>query len=475
VSKLADFEKTKDLAPPAGADPLSAMPSSDAMNGDQHPPDGSTFWSWMRQTARLWGFLAFVLIILITFRSVITPFALGALVAYLLAPLLRFFGQLHLGTFKPPRFIWLILLYTVLLGLLVLFVTSFVPRVSKDFKRILQETPAFWAKVNEVWVPALASYLQKNFGEISAAPASRKPLATPPPTPRLRLKPLPGGEVEVDAQGFALEVVHQSQGTWLIRTPPPSRIDPVGEHRFTDAFQRYINEFVVSSERRINQLFLLGQALIFGILKAITSFILVFMISAFLLVDTEKIHRAMRNLMPRRYFADFDIVIRLIDKGLAGAIRGQLLICVINAILTWVGLIFIGVKYPLLMAILAGVMSLIPIFGSILSSIPIIMVAMVSTPEGVDVFKGLLILAWIIGIHLLEANFLNPKIIGTAARIHPVIVVFAVVAGEHTYGPVGALLGVPLVSAIQAIFIYLRSRVRHEPQEVALPAAKERG
>ena len=63
-------------------------------------------------------------------------------------------------------------------------------------------------------------------------------------------------------------------------------------------------------------------------------------------------------------------------------------------------------------------------------------------------------LGWIIVIHLVEANFLNPKIMGDAAKIHPVLVVFALIAGEHSYGLVGALFAVPVASIIQTIFIY---------------------
>ena len=99
-------------------------------------------------------------------------------------------------------------------------------------------------------------------------------------------------------------------------------------------------------------------------------------------------------------------------------------------------------KYPLLLAGIAATMSLIPIFGSILSSVPIVAIALISSGT-FDLRQGLFVLGWIIGIHLLEANFLNPKIMGDAAKIHPVLVVFALIAGEHSYGLVGALFAVP--------------------------------
>jgi predicted PurR-regulated permease PerM len=74
--------------------------------------------------------------------------------------------------------------------------------------------------------------------------------------------------------------------------------------------------------------------------------------------------------------------------------------------------------------------------------------------KGHDIFRGIAMTLWIIGIHFLEANLLNPKIIGTAAKIHPVLVIFALFLGEHSYGLVGALLAVPILSAIQVVFMY---------------------
>jgi predicted PurR-regulated permease PerM len=104
--------------------------------------------------------------------------------------------------------------------------------------------------------------------------------------------------------------------------------------------------------------------------------------------------------------------------------------------------------------VVAGMMSLIPIFGSILSSVPIVIVALVSGDQGIDVFRGVAMTLWIIGIHFIEANLLNPKIIGTAAKIHPVLVIFSLFLGEHAYGLVGALLAVPVLSAISVVFMY---------------------
>jgi predicted PurR-regulated permease PerM len=93
----------------------------------------------------------------------------------------------------------------------------------------------------------------------------------------------------------------------------------------------------------------------------------------------------------------------------------------------------------------------VPIFGTILSSIPIVLLAL--TAGGAS--KALLALAWILVIHALESYVLNPKIMGTASRIHPVLIVLALVIGERSAGIVGALLAVPFASVIVAVFRFL--------------------
>ena len=434
---------------------------ADSSSRSQRSSDTPTFWHWLRDTARLWGFLGFILVVLIVFRAVIQPFVLAVLVSYVLAPLLGALTAVRFGKRHMPRVVGLILLYLALFGLGGLFFTSFVPRVSQDLKRVVGEAPALWKRAQQHWVPAVASWLHKNFakGEPRDEEAASPDLPHSAQSPStIALRRLSDGSYEFDSRHVRLEVVKHSGNRWLVGAARANTA-PSGPGIATQV-DNYVADLVRSSERGLNDVLHYGQKAVLGLISAITTLILVFMISAFLLVDTERILAMMRRLVDARFHDDFDNVVGLIDKGLSGAIRGQLLICLVNGVLTWIGLKLFSVKYGMLLAVLAGVMSLIPIFGSILSSIPIVLVAITSGSAGLDIFRGVLMLLWIIGIHLLEANLLNPKIIGTAARIHPVIVIFAVVAGERTYGPIGALLGVPLVSAIQAVFLYVMGRVR---------------
>jgi predicted PurR-regulated permease PerM len=78
------------------------------------------------------------------------------------------------------------------------------------------------------------------------------------------------------------------------------------------------------------------------------------------------------------------------------------------------------------------------------------------------------VLLWIVGIHQLEANFLNPKIMGDAAKIHPVLVVFSLIVGEHWFGAVGALLAVPCMSLAKSVFLHFRDIANRSDPELAV-------
>jgi predicted PurR-regulated permease PerM len=109
------------------------------------------------------------------------------------------------------------------------------------------------------------------------------------------------------------------------------------------------------------------------------------------------------------------------------------------------------------MALVAAVFSLVPIFGSIASAVPAVAIGLT---QGIG--TALFVLAWIVGIHQLEANVLNPKIMGDAAKIHPVLIIFALLVGEHFFQVIGALLAVPTMSIAQSVFLHIRERLREE-------------
>jgi predicted PurR-regulated permease PerM len=421
---------------------------------------------WGRRMAKLWGFLGFCILVLILARHVVLPFVFALLVAYIFAPIVNRMSRAPDGRRRMPRGLAIILCYIVLLAAVGLFMVALLPRVYKDLSRLGREAPSMYQRINDEYVPQLAAWLESRFPSLRAEEKAREeeaPLVADVPLPpgtQFVVTPLPDGRMAVQLQATGIEIIPRSGGGIML-APREDKPEPV---RLEDRLRNIATGALGGLQSELGDVFRLGQVLITKVIKSIYTFFLVLMIAAFILLDLAKIHGFARGLIPVGYRSDYDVIVAGIDRGLSGVIRGQLLICLVNGILTYIGLRIFGIKYSLILALVAALLSLIPIFGSILSTIPIVLAALVSSDAGVDVARAIFITLWIIGIHFLEANFLNPKIIGTAAKIHPVLVIFALVLGEHSYGLVGALLAVPVASIVQALFVYFRKKAwRGEP------------
>jgi predicted PurR-regulated permease PerM len=208
-----------------------------------------------------------------------------------------------------------------------------------------------------------------------------------------------------------------------------------------------------------------SRRIITDVLAGVFMLFFILMVAAFLSIDFATIRSYLATLIPPEYTADARTLVRMIDRKLAGVVRGQVTICLINGVLTFIGLLLLGVKFAFLLATVAMLLSLIPIFGTIISSIPIVVIGLSQSWQ-----TGLGALLWIIGIHALEAYFLNPKIMGNAARIHPIVVAFSLIAGEQTYGLIGALFAVPIAGLLTACFDFLRIKAQPHPVAAAQTA-----
>lgn len=371
------------------------------------PAPRSPFLAGLQKFAALWGFLLFILVVMVVFRSVMLPFALGMLAAYILAPVVRRLSSVQLGRQRLPRGIAVIIVYLGLAGAMTLFFTILVPRLSSELARLLRETPQFFDRLRHDYVPRADAWLDKTFPAEShwEEPAPR-------PERKLTASETRPGRYDISLENFELELVPRDSGRYVIR-PRPDYYER--RTRLSDL----LGHAARTTETEVKDVLLVGRRFLGSIFKFIAWFILTFMVAAYLLVDSDRIMIFLRSLVPPAQQRDCDELVLEIDRGLSGVIRGQLIICVVNAFLTTIGLLLFHVKYALLLGLLAGAMSFIPVFGSILSSLPIVTVALTSGTGLFSLSRGLSVLAWIVGIHLLEANALNPKIIGRAAKMHP--------------------------------------------------------
>lgn len=403
-----------------------------------------TLWQTLRRFGRLWGFLLFLVAVVLLFRGIALPFIFGMLMAYLLAPTVARM-QPRIG-----RVLAVIACYVVILGALGAFFGFLLPAVAKDIAKLRDSAPQALETLETDYLPRAENWIESQFGEFLSEEPEVGPVEELPN--ELVVRPLGDGSFAVDLEHVKMAATQREDGTWVLG----SVADP--EHAEGE-LGGVLRSFVASQSAKLGTV--IGpalSALIAGVTEFLTNFVITFMIAAFILVDLRRVNASVRGLVPAEYQADFEVLWASMDKGLGGVVRGQLLICLVNGVLTFIGLVVFGVKYSFLLGLMAGAFSLIPIFGTIISSVPIILIAAASSDDGLSLGPALGMLAWISGVHLLEANVLNPKIIGDSAHIHPVIVIFALLAGESMFGLVGALLAIPATSLIQAIYVFMRRR-----------------
>ena len=349
-----------------------------------------------RRLLVLGGLWVFVFAVLIVFRGVVLPFAAAALIAFLVAPLVNRLTRVRVGKRQLPHWLAILLIYLAFFTAVYLAFIGLVPQLYRELLRVSREAITLTESLTPERIHELSVQLDA-WLEARGVPVD------------LSSRALEGG----DAEG-----VQQ-----------PARLSVDLEKFFRDLAVRVsaiVNE-------NIGNIVAVSRAVVTALVAGVFMMFFILMVAAFFSIDAQASAATSARSFPPEYADDCALLLERIDRSLAGVVRGQVTICLVNGVLTFIGLLLFGVKFAFLLATVATLFSLIPIFGTIISSVPI--VAHRALAELADGARHRWL--WIIGIHALEAYVLNPKIMGSAARIHPVVVAFALIAGERTLRPHG--------------------------------------
>lgn len=406
---------------------------------------------------------AALLAVLVAFREVLAPFMVALVVAYVFAPLVDRMQKIRLGSRALPRWGAVLILYLGLLGAMATTLAVAVPLLVRNVEHLARDAPHSLARARDEWLPAIDARLHSLSSSIGSGDAPATDAEEDEggshiePARTIRVVPMDGGgfEVVLPEDGIVVEQ-QEDEHRYVVRAA-----EAEGEHpradlaaTITRAIRRQLREGEATATSTLGAV----QSFVAATVNGIFKFFIMLMISAYVLISSDTIFAFFRSLVAPGHRERFDTVMRRMDRGLSGVVRGQLVICVLNGLLSGIGFWIIGVHYWPILTLFATVLSIIPIFGAILSSVPAVIVGL---QQGVG--TALLVLGWIIVIHQIEANLLNPKIMGDAAKVHPVLVVFSLIAGEHFFGILGALLAVPVLSIAQTLFLYFREVALGEP------------
>jgi len=177
------------------------------------------------------------------------------------------------------------------------------------------------------------------------------------------------------------------------------------------------------------------------------SLITVFIISFYLLMYNDQFKRVIARLFhpkSRPYVLE---TIDRINLKLGSWLRGQIILSVFIGVMSWIALTILGISYSLPLALLAGLLEIVPTLGPALSAIPAVVVALTISPT-----KAITVVIAYMVIQLVEGHLLVPKIMQRSVGLNPVVVILGIMIGANLMGIAGALLAIPFLSFLIVLF-----------------------
>jgi len=220
-----------------------------------------------------------------------------------------------------------------------------------------------------------------------------------------------------------------------------SDLKDVDPKQFSDVFQ----PFLAFGKNMISNIFASGMA----VLSVVSFMALMPIVAFYLLIDWSRLSHKVDDLVPTQNQSKIRHILTEINNSLSGFIRGQLMVCFILGMFYAIALSFMGLNYGFFVGMAAGVLSVIPYIGSIFGLVASVGLALYQFGgwEYPLIALGIFVLG-----QLVEGNYLTPKLVGESVGLHPLWVIFALMAGGMMLGILGMVIAVP-VAAIIAVLI----------------------
>ncbi len=184
-----------------------------------------------------------------------------------------------------------------------------------------------------------------------------------------------------------------------------------------------------------------------GLFTGVVSSVAVVSMSFYMSIEEDGLKKSLLLITPEQHQKYISSLIERIQESFGRWMAGQLITMIFVGLMYYAVLSFFDIRFALLLAILGGILEIIPYFGPIMAGIPAIMIAFSAGPF----VAGLVAVAYLT-INLIENQILIPKIMNRAIGLNPVLVILALLMGAQIAGVVGLLLAVPLAGAL-GVFI----------------------
>jgi len=199
---------------------------------------------------------------------------------------------------------------------------------------------------------------------------------------------------------------------------------------------------------------------VFGVFATIFNLLLMVLVSIYLLLEREKITNGLLGMIPSTVRDQSLELFYAVERSLVKYLRGQLLLCAIMGVLGWAIMFFTVGQYALAVGAWVAATEIIPVLGAFLGAIPAVAIALF-VPQG-GFLEALIVAGLFLLAQQVEGNVLVPRIQGGSTGVHPLVVLFATLAGTALYGILGAIFAVPVVAILAATVRYLQGTLVFE-------------
>ena len=215
------------------------------------------------------------------------------------------------------------------------------------------------------------------------------------------------------------------------------------DHGFLDSIRENLGSVSSNLQRAAASVF----STISSIFGGVMSFFLVIVLTFYMVVEENAIKKLIFSIAPAQHQTYVMNLMNRMQRKMGMWLRGQVILCLSVFILVYAGLSILGVKYALVLALIAGITEAIPYVGPTLAAIPAIFLAFTQAPI-LALFTGILYYI----VQLTENNLLVPKIMQKTVGLNPIISIAALLIGFNLAGIVGAILSIPVATAV-SVFV----------------------
>lgn len=214
---------------------------------------------------------------------------------------------------------------------------------------------------------------------------------------------------------------------------------------FTDKYGLTLNvkSGLLGTPSQIPSIFSNIYAALGNAFDAIAGIVIVFVLSFYIIIEDSAIKRLFQDVVPRQYQEWATNLIWQMMHKLGAWMRGQMALCLIIGTLYLIVFVSVGVPYPVLLAVLGGLLEFVPYLGPFFAAIPAVLLALTVSPGHALITLGLIVL-----IQQLENHLIVPKLMQKAVGLNPIISIIAFLIGAKLFGVLGALFAIPLATTL---------------------------